>query len=483
MRRITAILYYDWLQMIRSASFVFISGLLLCIGIYALYYGHAQVRDQQENIARVKQAIDSTVRGFYHTVSRGDTTALEAYSESGTLFANYPRPLAALSFGQRDVDRFALNLATYSFFYDKYSTGYKNKTLSNEIVNPMRLLAGNLDLSFVLIFLMPLYLILLSYNIISGEKEAGTLDLLGIQTIRLNGYILTRLLFRLGLMVVIGGALIVAGAFAAHSDAVSTLYFSGVYIGYSTCWAGIVLLFCRSRYSGTNALTLITAWLMLCFVLPALYNALLNAQHPIHAKTRISNAVQRSESDVYPLPNRVKLDSFLTLYPRYRTTPMDSITGYNDARWWACTYGIIDHDLEPIEEEYQSARSRRIRAANRWNYGSPALLAQYAFNQLAASNAEQLQDFDTLAYRGFCKRMEYFDSLFFLGHNQFTLAQFKDIPLEYEYHAIVPNETFTGPALLMLAAGVLLLAAGYRLVGSTAAGPKNQPIVPTLLTQ
>lgn len=456
MNSFKTIIYYDWLQLKRSASFRMITVLLSVIAIYALYYGNAQVKEQQQKISFLQHAIDSSNLSFYHTLLTKDTTALLAAQQTGMLYVNYPEPLAALSFGQRDINKFALNLATFSFFYDKYSTGYSNKTLSTEIVNPMKLLAGNLDLSFVLVFLFPLYFILVAYNILSSEKEKGTSSLLSVQGGGLRNITATRLLFRWILITLLSAVFIIAGGILAHSSVTSLMLFLFVNIAYTACWAGIIFLLCCHFNSARNALVLIIAWLLICFVLPGLYNAVLNSRHPIYAKTALSASIQKAENEAYPMPNKMKLDSFLTIFPRYRAGNTDSLRGgWGDARWMSCMYAIMDYYTEPFENEHQQVWSRRIQAANKWNYGSPALLTQYIFNQLSASNAEQMQRFDTLAYKGFQLRRDYFNDLFFIRNNKFTKADFNCLPKQYEYKPEVNYIEVVMPCIFLIFLSIL----------------------------
>jgi len=51
MKHIKTILYYDCLQIKRSASFWLITLFLLYLGVCALCYGFAQVSEQNEKIA------------------------------------------------------------------------------------------------------------------------------------------------------------------------------------------------------------------------------------------------------------------------------------------------------------------------------------------------------------------------------------------------------------------------------------------------
>ncbi len=60
----------------------------------------------------------------------------------------------------------------------KVSAGSKDSFLFvDEIANPAHLLSGSFDLAFVIVYLYPLLLLALCYNVLSGEQEQGTLAL------------------------------------------------------------------------------------------------------------------------------------------------------------------------------------------------------------------------------------------------------------------------------------------------------------------
>lgn len=79
-----------------------------------------------------------------------------------------PTPLAIVATGQSDLYPAAI----------KVTSGGKDSFLfSDEIENPAHLASGSIDLAFVLVFLFPLAILALCYDLISGEREKGTLAL------------------------------------------------------------------------------------------------------------------------------------------------------------------------------------------------------------------------------------------------------------------------------------------------------------------
>ena len=99
--------------------------------------------------------------------------------------------MAGLSIGQADVNPVVKRITIKTFEAQKYDT---------DLVNPMNLQSGNLDLSFVLIYLLPLLAIVFTFNAISEETETGTWRLVAIQAKSKLGFVLAKLAVRLLLL-------------------------------------------------------------------------------------------------------------------------------------------------------------------------------------------------------------------------------------------------------------------------------------------
>ena len=89
-----------------------------------------------------------------------------------------PAALAPLSVGQSDLlpAHYKITLASREALF-----------AGDELDNPTNLLAGSFDVAFVIVFLYPLLILALGYNLLSGEKESGILALTLSQPIRLRG--------------------------------------------------------------------------------------------------------------------------------------------------------------------------------------------------------------------------------------------------------------------------------------------------------
>lgn len=425
-----AIYRYEAKQLFRSKAFILLTALVFLIGLYAILYGKNEVKEQNHKIALLENNIDSLTASLADTLKLHDVTASEVGDLIGRLHANRPSGMAALAFGQRDIHKFAQQITNGSFFYHKYATGYVNKTMSGEILNPFKLLAGHLDIAFVLLLIFPLYAILLGYNVLSADKEGGTLSLLGVQPVAVREIIFHKLLFRFTIIVVIGLLLLtIAGAVNNILSNTEWWLFAATFIAYMICWMGIMaFIISFKKGSGFNALALVSTWLLFTMLLPALLNAILNNIKPIPTHTALAAAVQKANAEIFALPKEEKVASFKQQRPYYANA-FDTIGKWEDPKFFRVTYFLVDKSILPYEEKRIQYVAERNIFADRLNYFSPTLLAQQTFNELGGSNMQQMLAYDTSSYSYFKQISRFTDDLIFLKGNQFNQTDLKNFPL------------------------------------------------------
>lgn len=440
---IKAIYSYEAKQLFRNKIFLLLTALVFLIGLYAIAYGNQQVKEQNKKIGLLETNIQKLDNSLNDSLKIRTVSSKELTENIGRLHANRPDGLSALAFGQRDIQKFAQKITNGSFFYQKYSTGYTNKTMSNEIVNPFKLLAGNLDIAFVLLMIFPLYAILLCYNVLSAEKEGGTLSLLGLQTISMRKIIFHKLLFRFGVVLVLGIVLLLIAALVNHvfSD-MRWWIFCLAFVAYIVCWMGILALVISFRKnSGFNALVLVSVWLIFTMLLPASLNAGLSLAKPIPAHTQLAAAVQKANAEISALPKDEKVKNFKELNPQYAKS-FDTIGSWEDPKFYSTSNFLKDEYILPFEQERVAFVKERNASANQLNYLSPTLLAQNIFNELGGSTMEQMLDYDQMSFSYFQKIRDFANDYLYLKGDKINADDLKNFPLltyqpKIDYRGIV----------------------------------------------
>src|SRR5262249_17746989 len=110
-------------------------------------------------------------------LSESDVAILRARPLGDTLGTQYaalpPAPLGALATGQTDL---------YGF-YARVSGRELSAEATEEIDNPVHLMSGRFDLTFVILVMYPLFIMGTLFNLVVGEREQGTLRLLAAQPV------------------------------------------------------------------------------------------------------------------------------------------------------------------------------------------------------------------------------------------------------------------------------------------------------------
>ncbi|MBC7896712.1 MAG: ABC transporter permease subunit, partial [Cytophagaceae bacterium] len=240
---------FEWRLLRADATLRTLTVVLTAIVGYALYNGAQWVRFQQQTIASVQDEERGRVQAHQATIARlsaGDSTGIKPWTNpaipsnaGGTLGTRYavlpPASLAAFAVGQSDL---------YPY-YTRVSTRTKQTFIVNdEIENPVNLLAGRFDLAFVVIYLLPLLILALSYNIVSAEREQGTLDLVLSQPVDARRVIAVKLLTRVGVVLGLAVALLLVGAVLSGGG----LFAAGAAARLGL-WVLVVALYCLFWFS------------------------------------------------------------------------------------------------------------------------------------------------------------------------------------------------------------------------------------------
>lgn len=287
------ILKFESKQLIRSKGLIAALLVFTAIGFYCLDQGHAVYQYQATTVdsamARKSRSYEQAKRIFdtltYKTAYRNDIEepwAIERRLQD--VVAKNVSPLSILSIGQSDV---------YPPLFSGHFNGdiFKNKYA--EFKNPEQLLAGNLDTAFFIVFLFPLLLLALTYNLLSADKEAGIYPLLNAQASNIQKLMQYRLFFR-WLAALFPFIITSVASFFILSPLplfsfVAFMQWWSIALMYTMFWLALVALVQHFQFSSLiNAITLAGVWVLLLIAIPGLFNTWFNYKYPAANKTEIA---------------------------------------------------------------------------------------------------------------------------------------------------------------------------------------------------
>ena len=183
MKRILSI---EFKNIFRNNAFQVGVLVVFLFGLYGIYYGNRVIEEQKENISRIEHLENESIEHILHIAGAENTAGTDIYY---MIFHTYnpPSGWAAFSLGQRDILNYNIKtkiLALEGQIYD------------NELTNPLSLWVGNLDLSFVFIYLFPLLIIALGFSLISEEKETGVWSMIKISGVPTLSFVFYKIFAR-----------------------------------------------------------------------------------------------------------------------------------------------------------------------------------------------------------------------------------------------------------------------------------------------
>lgn len=396
----------DWRNLKSDRTLWAVAVLLGCTILYGVHNGASWVRFQQKTIdaaiadeaerhARIKQGIEDANAGRTAPPSWKDPRNPYAVGyRLGSRFATMPpTPLAALAVGQSDLLP----------YYFRVTVNSRDTLMGNdEVENPIHLLSGRFDLAFVIIYLFPLMILGLTYNLISGEKEDGTLAMTLSQPVSLRTLALGKIGFRAGFVLCVGAVLSLAGAILSGVDlsAEGTLPRLAVWIGvvtaYALFWFGLAIAVnARGYSSSTNAMALSGFWLVFVLLIPSLLNVVVKTAHPVPSRVEMIQAMRRASDEVVAQRSRV-MAQFLEDHPELAPAATADANAQYAVRVVASTEEL-ERRIQPVLEAFDDQVSRQQELADRYRFLSPAVLTQAALYDLAGTGVHRYKHFLRLA--------------------------------------------------------------------------------------
>lgn len=469
---------HEWRLLQADKTLLAVALLLAAMVGYSLYNGVSWVNFQKQTLAQAAEEESERLTKLKQNLAdieagraepKGFQDPRSAGAIGGTTAAPYlampPAPLAALAIGQSDL---------YPYYF-KLNLRSKQAILANdEIENPSNLLAGRFDLAFVMIFLFPLLILALGYNLISAEREQGTLVLALSQPLALRELVTGKILLRgavllgfLGLFT-LGGALL-SGVDLSSGDSWTRLaLWLAMMTLYTSFWFGLAVWVNTYRgSSATNALTLAGGWLAFVLVLPSLANLIATSLYPVPSRVEMVQAM-RSAGKEAQSKGSVLLAKYMEDHPEL--APQDGNAGAAD--FASVSYAVqmeVDKQVQPILDRFDRQVSQQQNFVDSFRFLSPAILVQGALNDIAGTSLGRYQHFTGLVNAFFDRWQGYFLPKVF-AKTKLSSAQVSEFP-RYEWTEESTGNVVSrvGIALLgLLGLNALVLWAAYRRLRSVA---------------
>lgn len=384
---------YEWLQLMRDKWVVTLLVVFLALCLFAVSNGARKVQVRNAEIKanmEVMTSADEVHKANIDSLEQGLKTVEPWLNPRRLNFIGNraprvavmpPNSLALISTGQSD-------LFTHSTKPTLYGESYMLSF--TELSNPVQLMFGSFDLAFVTLYLLPLLVLAFSYNLVSAEKEQGSLRLTLAQPINPFSWLLNKVTLRFIIMMTIVGVSILVSLTIAGIPVFQNVIDLAILLAlitlYVLFWFGISMIVnAFGKSSGTNAITIISIWVVLVLLLPAVISQLANSYYPVPSRINMIHEMRVAKAEAEKEADKI-LSSYYRDHPELAQRDTAVKNQYEFFLGYFASQDVVKKAINPVLSEYEEKLQEQQKFTESFRYASPSLLLQDAINDLAGTS-------------------------------------------------------------------------------------------------
>lgn len=356
--------------------------LLATLSGLAVFAGLHDTAEQHANIVRIDQLNNQEVASLSKGYAGGGDAGYAAYYTFYTTW-DAPSNAAFLALGLRDVAPYVLRIRALGLYAQRYE---------GELFNPELALPGKFDLAFVLVYLVPLFIIVLLHDIVSAERQSGRLRLL--LTMAGTGGVLwyRRIGLRMGLVLLCVLLPVFVGAVVAHLAITMVAQVALIVLAYVFFWAGVCLLVAALGWrSSTNAMALMGSWVVLTLVLPTLVNVVMMRAIPVNQGVDLMLAQRQAIHGAWDVSREDTMAQFFKRYPAWQdTAPLPNRFHW---KWYYAFQQLGDDRVAAQARAYEDGLLQRDAWTRRLGLVLPGVGTQVVLHRLANTDLQAQLDY------------------------------------------------------------------------------------------
>jgi ABC-2 type transport system permease protein len=402
-------------------------------------------------------AVAFEVRGSIGEKGPRTMRADELANERGRLALLPTAPLSVLAVGQGDVHPNYIKITARSL--DAVVTG-------DQIEHPLAVASGQFDVAFVTLFLYPLLIFAVCFDLTASERDRGTLRMVLSQPVTLRQVVAGKLLVRVVLLLApaIVIPLVLTAIFTPGRDGAfweRTLLWAVAVAAYAAVWHGLALVVnARGMNAPANALVLAGIWLLFVVIGPSAVNLLIATTYPM--PSRVEAAVQaRAATQDATVQGSRELGQFL------QDHPTSGNVGREGMRQFALLQAQRDQRvadrLQSVEIAFNEQLARQQRLASWLSVLSPTMIAQGVLLDVAGTSTHRFEHFRSEALKFQRQWRAYFEPRV-LDAATLTAEEYAAAP-QFTYRdeeTAAMRGRILLPIAMMIGAALLLWWAGFR---------------------
>lgn len=400
--KMTNYLFQECKLLLRSQSFRLLAIILVVLSIFAVGRGIIVSKSIETNVAKIEklqlQEREAIKRTF---ASTGDAGYTAYYGFE--LIKTPPNHLNFITLGQSDLSPQSTRIRSLALLSQIYE---------GEIINPESLVKGRFDYSFLVVFILPLFIIAALFDLRSNEAEAAREGFLKANANSFAKVLIVRGIMRLGMILVVtlvplylGAALNNAPILSINAIALYIFLYS-LFLG-ALC-AGFIISNANSRLS---ALGLLAIWSILLIAAPILLRNWVNNAIPANQGFAIALEHREVLHGAWERNRQEEVNKFLIDYPQFSGTPKLGKTF--EWKWYYAFHNNADKALLQKANQYTNAIRTRYYLTKQISYFLPPVALQLAIEETTNNSfIDQLQKQAEIAKKHKALREFYYPYLF-----------------------------------------------------------------------
>ena len=350
--------------------------------------------DYEESIEKMLVKYEEIENGTLNKSRRDPTTPYWAIWNTPSYAFKYPSSMMVFSLGQSEQYGYYKRVTNWSSTFDN--------DLAEEIANPERLAMGTLDFNFVLIYLTPILLIILLFNIGGLEKDLNFDNLIYVNNISKKNWLLSRFSFYFVLLNIILFLLLIPyGLLAAvfQNEAISFLKLSLLILIYNLIW---FLIFYLINYWGKNspdhAIKMISTWLVFCIIIPGAFHQVASLKYSTNYMTDYLDVSRDQRYGIFDLPADTIQSKLLKIFPKLQNTIYAADTSLNKSIVDKSISGLVNVLNKEVVKKIEKSNDDKNQFVKSYFILNPVVYFQNKINSFTKT--------DYYAYRSYRKYIQ-----------------------------------------------------------------------------
>ena len=378
----------------KRSPFKVISLILFLMAIvYGCQNGYDLLKRHDAEIMSIKSINEDSInkaiiqfeeieKGTIDKPRRDPTVPYWAIWSTPSYAFKYPSPMMVFSLGQSEQYGYYKRVTNWSTIFDS--------DLAEEIANPERIAIGTLDFNFVLLYLSPILMIILLFNIGGLEKDLKFDQLIYLNNITKKDWLLSRFTFYYLIIFCSIFCLMVPYALASQvfqyemSQFFNLIIVISLYILFWTALFYFINFF--GKGSSDQAIKMISIWLTFCIIIPGAIHQISSLKYPTNYMTDYLDVSREQESEIFKLPADTSRIKLLENFPRLKNTLYAADTSINKSIINRSLSGLVNILNKNVGYKIENSNEEKNEFINKFSIVNPIVFFQNKINQITKTD-------------------------------------------------------------------------------------------------